>query len=223
MSFGILLLSILGTTTAQNPSPDYSITAHPVGLIIFPMLGHSDETNTHFQLDVVQDPTARTSRVAHFTWSRLMIDRTDPNDFNKTDINRVSLELGARYRFWPQRGYYGEATLGYQYESYSSKWLEAIARDPNTQIETSRLAGKIDNGFHQPYVMTYLGWATDPTRRWRWDLGVGVGVAILGGTGDLTGIEWTGNTALANHNYYVKNFLLAPLVLDLNIGLGVNF
>jgi len=218
-----LLAAALSLISAQNPDPTFGVTAHPLGLLVLPLVGDEQETFTHVQLDAVLHPARQVSPVAHAAMTRLMADFTEPNDFEKSSIDRYTIELGARYRPWIERGWYAEGAVGYLIETYDSKWLEGIGHDPFTMKETSRLAGKVDNTFQQPYVMSYFGWASDPSKRLRWDLGIGLGYAILGGTEDLHDIQWTGNTALADPDQSVDLFFAAPLVVDLNAGIGVNF
>lgn len=217
------LAALLALVAGPDPDPTFAVTAHPFGLLVFPLVGDEAETIAHVQLDVVHKPAARISPVGHLALTRLTADFDKPDDFEKSTIARYALELGARYRIWPERGWYAEAALGYLIETYDSRWLESVEFNRQTNTATNSLFGKVDNTFQQPYAMVYLGWASDPTRRLRWDLGLGVGYAFLGGTDDLHDIEWTGNPALADKNHSVDLFAAAPLVIDLNFGIGVNF
>lgn len=223
MSLPHLLAVALSLVSSQNPDPTFGVTAHPLGLLVLPLVGDEQETFTHVQFDAVFHPARRISPVAHLALTRLMADFTEPDDFEKSSIDRYTIELGARYRPWTERGWYAEGTLGYLIETFDSKWLEAIDRDWYTMKETSRLTGKVDDIFQQPYLMTYFGWASDPSKRLRWDLGIGLGYAILGGTEDLHDIQWTGNPDLADPDQSVDLFFAAPLVVDVNAGIGVNF
>lgn len=221
MSIPVLLSALLVWTPAQAAEPNAAVTVHPGGLLLA-MVGDPEETISHLQLDVVIHPARRISPVAHVAWTRLVADFEDEKEFEKSDINRIALEVGARYRIWPERGWYAEGTLGYLYESYQSEWLEDVRYDYGGKI-LSRLVGKVDNTFHQPYAMAYAGWASSPDRRLRLDFGVGLGFAPLGGTADLSGIEWAGDPSQAHPDKSVDLFIAAPLVFDLNLGVGVNF
>lgn len=221
MFLPLLLASLLSLVAA--PDPTFAVTAHPFGLLVFPLVGDEEETIAHLQLDVVHKPAARLSPVGHLAVTMLSADFDKLDDFEKSSLFRYALELGARYRIWPERGWYAEGTLGYLIETYDSKWLENVEFNRQTNTATNQLFGKVDNTFQQPYAMVYLGWASDPTKRLRWDLGLGLGYAFLGGTDELHDIEWTGNPALADKSHSVDLFAAAPLVIDLNFGIGVNF
>lgn len=218
-----LLASLVSLAAAPNPDPTFAVTAHPFGLIAFPLVGDEEETITHVQIDVVHKPAVRFSPVAHLALTRLTADFDKPDDFEKSTLQRYALELGARYRIWPERGWYAEGVLGYLIETYESNWLESVEYNWQTKTATNQLYGKVDNTFQQPYAMVYAGWASDPSKRLRWDVGIGLGYAFLGGTDDLHDVAWTGNPALADKEQSVDLFAAAPLVFDLNFGVGVNF
>lgn len=222
MSIPVLLSAALSCASAQASEPFLSVTAHPVGLVVLPLAGDEEETITHLQLDFVLHPAAQLAPVAHVAWTRLTSNFKDSLEYEKSDINRIAIEVGARYRIWPDRGWYTEGVLGYLFESYQSKWLEDYRTD-DWGHATTRLYGDVDNIFQQPYAMAYAGWASSPDKRFRMDFGVGLGIAPLGGTADLEDVEWTGDPSIAHSNESVDLFLAPPLVLDLNLGVGVNF
>ncbi|MCB9497393.1 MAG: hypothetical protein H6686_10960 [Fibrobacteria bacterium] len=199
-----------------------SLTAHPVALIGLPAVGDAEETFLHLQLDAVLHPAQRWSPVAHLSWTRVTSDFGSPENFEKGDIHRVALELGGRYRLFPERGWYTDAMVGWLFESYRQKWAEITRKEASGKVTTS-LIGDVDNIFQEPYAMWYAGWATDPTRRIRWDLGVGLGIALLGGKRELHDIEWTGIAMEPPSDHKVDLFPASPLVFDLNLGVGVNF
>lgn len=223
MLFASLLAFALPLAAAADSDPTLSVTAHPVGLIALPLAGDDAESNVHAQIDLVHKPASRLAPVAHLALTRIATDIDEFDDFENSTIFRYALEVGARWRFNPERGWYAEATLGYLIETYDSKWLESVKYNRQAGTRSDLLYGDVQNTFQQPYAMVYAGWASDPSRRLRWDVGVGLGFAILGGTDDLVGIEWTGDPSLAGKDHSVDLFAAAPLVFDFNFGVGVNF
>lgn len=223
MSISSLLACAVSLVSAQNPDPSFAITAHPFSLLGLPAIAEEDESWLVLQLDAVHKPAQRWSPVAHLAWSRLTVDIPDTLEKERTDINRLTAEVGARYRISPDRGWYVEGTLGYLFESYKSKWIEGIERDGIPVRVVAKLEGDVENTFHEPYVMTYAGWASDPAKRIRWDFGVGLGYALMGGERDLEDVTWKGDLSLKDSDQSVPLFLAPPFVLDVNVGVGVNF
>lgn len=223
MSLTILLASAVSLLSAQNPDPSFAVTVHPVALVGLPAIAEEDESWLVLQLDAVHKPAQQWSPVAHLAWSRLTVDIPDTLERERTDVNRLTAEVGARYRISPDRGWYVEGTLGYLFESYKSKWIEGIERDGIPSRVVAKLEGDVENTFQEPYVMAYAGWASSPAKRIRWDFGLGLGYALMGGERDLEDIKWTGDLSLMGSDQSVPLFLAPPFVLDVNVGVGVNF
>lgn len=226
MSIVSLLSCAVSLVSAQNPDPSFAVTAHPFALLGLPAIAAEDESWMLLQLDAVHKPAQRWSPVVHLAWSRLAVDIPDTLEKERTDINRLTAEVGARWRLSPDRGWYLEGTLGYLFESYKSTWIEGTETFSAPGIPTrvvSKLEGDVQNTFHEPYVMAYAGWASNPSKRIRWDLGIGLGYALMGGTRDLEDITWKGDLSLKDPDQSVDLFAAAPLVFDLNVGVGVNF
>lgn len=223
MSIASLFAPVLALFAAQNPDPSFAITAHPVALLGLPAIAEDGGVWSHFQLDAVHKPAQRWSPVVHLAWTRLAVDNSDSTDEERTDIHRFTAEVGGRYRISPERGWYVEGALGALYESYKSRWIAGIETGGIPWRILRKLEGDVQNSFFEPYAMVYAGWASDPSRRVRWDIGFGIGYALLGGTRDLADISWRGDMSLMGSDQSVDLFLAAPLVFDLNVGVGVNF
>lgn len=223
MSLSLLLASALSLATASEAEPVVALTAHPLGWLLLPVAGDETGTITHVQLDAVAHPVASLAPTAHLAWTLLRTDIDQLDDFDRSSIDRYTLELGARWRPSPDRGWYLEGTLGWLLETYDSRWMESVEFNRQTNTSTHVLFGEVDNTFQQPYAMLYAGWASDPSRRLRWDFGIGLGWAFLGGTETLHDIAWSGDLTRIGDDQSVDLFAAAPLVLDVNFGVGLNF
>jgi hypothetical protein len=213
----LIFLALARTISAQEATPSWAVVAHPIGLSLGAIPMDSDR-NLYLQFDALRQPTGQLVPVASFAWHRLTVDYEQEN----TTIDRLLIEAGVRRRFSETSGWYAQGSLGYLFESYQSVWWESTSR-VNGGPEFSTLTGDVDNSFQDVYAIGYLGWASSPKIGLRWDFNFGLGYALGGGVGDLHDVKWTGDRTRIPKAPTVDLFATAPLVIDINIGLGWSF
>jgi len=213
----LCLLAAARTISAQDVAPSWAVVAHPVGLGLGAIPLDGDRI-LYLQVDAVREPAKRLVPVASMAWHRLTTDYPEDN----STIDRFLLEVGARRRFSETSNWYSQASLGYLFERYQSTWWES-STSINGGPEFSTLTGEVDNTFQDVYAIAYLGWASAPKLGLRWDINIGLGYALGGGVGDLHDVKWTGDQTRIPKSPTADLFASAPLLIDINLGVGWSF